>query len=250
MQQLEGWLVITILVLARIGGCFVLLPGLASARVPVRVRLYLAAIISIAAAGPLQATLAPSAVQIDVLWLSAAIVAESATGVMIGLVVRVFFVALSFAATFMGNLVGLSTMQPSEIDEGGISTPLSDMIMLSATVTFFLLDMHMEVLQALIESYRTFPLGQMPDSGWALQRIVDATTAAFLVALGFAAPFVVYAIVANLLLGIANRLIPQISIQFVAAPLVLNGGLIIMFLMTAAMLRVFSDGFASWLERV
>lgn len=248
---LESWLLTMVLALSRIGACFLLLPGLGTARVPVQMRLFIALALSMALVPLLEQEITTRLVGIAPARLLELIAGESAIGLLFGTMIRAFFVALGFAAVFLTNLIGMANQTPSGLEDGGeLASPLSDLIILTAVLAFFLLNLHIEVLGAIVESYSRFPLGGGIGSELALAQIARTLQEAFLIALGFSGPLLVYAVVVNVLLGIANRLIPQISVQFISAPLVLNGGLIVLYLAAAAMFPGFFSLFESWLQRV
>ena len=63
------------------------------------------------------------------------------------------------------------------------------------------------------------------------------------------APFVIYAVMINLAIGLTNKLTPQIPIYFISMPFVLLGGLILFFLVYDQMLAVFIGGYGDWLAK-
>ena len=51
---------------------------------------------------------------------------------------------------------------------------------------------------------------------------------------------------ANFAVGIANKLVPQISVYFVSLPLILAGGLFILYFHIDELLRLFTAEFGRW----
>ena len=49
------------------------------------------------------------------------------------------------------------------------------------------------------------------------------------------------------MVGLANKLIPQIPVYFIATPFVLAGGFVILYLTIGESLRLFMMGFMGWL---
>jgi flagellar biosynthesis protein FliR len=82
-----------------------------------------------------------------------------------------------------------------------------------------------------VESYRVFPAGQLalvPGSDSALQAVLAVLQSAFLLGVQLAAPVVAAGLLANLVFGIFNRLIPQLQIFFITIPLSIGLGMAIL----------------------
>jgi flagellar biosynthetic protein FliR len=71
---------------------------------------------------------------------------------------------------------------------------------------------------------------------------------AFTLALRVASPFVIYAVIVNFAVGLANKLTPSIPVYFISIPFVLIGGLLLLYLTGREMVLQFSIAFASWLS--
>jgi len=82
-----------------------------------------------------------------------------------------------------------------------------------------------------------------------LARLADAFSATFVLALQITSPFIVYALIINLMVGIANKLVPQIPVYFIAMPFILAGGLLLLYFTIGEALRLFIAGFVAWLSR-
>ena len=91
---------------------------------------------------------------------------------------------------------------------------------------------------------RTSP--SRPSSAW--RRLADAFSGTFILALQISSPFIVYALIINLMVGIANKLMPQIPVYFISMPFVLAGGLLLLYFTVGEALRLFIAGFIAWLR--
>jgi flagellar biosynthetic protein FliR len=121
------------------------------------------------------------------------------------------------------------------------------MITLTATVMFFITDLHWEVMRALVASYAAMPVERAFAADFGLAQMTDAMSDAFMLALQISSPFIVYAIAINFLFGIANKLTPQIAIYFVSVPFAMAGGLLLLYFLISDFMRLFMAGFARWL---
>lgn len=237
------------LIFCRIGGCLMMMPGFSSVRIPVQVRLFLALAVTLALApllvGRFQADL-ENQQPITTLWW---IVAETLTGLLIGLLGRIFFLALQTMLTAIAMAIGFSSIPGTPVEDTEPMSPLGSLIMMVATALIFLADLQWEVLRGLIASYSRLPPGQGFGSQTALIQIVDQATAAFLLALRISSPFIIYSVVVNLAVGIANKLTPTIPVYFLATPFILSGGLLILYFLFNEFMLLFMAGFVTWLTQ-
>lgn len=235
------------LLFCRIGGCLMFMPGFSSPRIPMQVRIFLA----------LAATLALTPIMLPVVKAAVApltplhgvqlILTETTRGALIGIMGRMFFLALEFVATLAASATGFSNMPGIPI-EGHEATPeFASFITLTATLLFFVTDQHWEVLRALLASYQALPLSTDYAAQSGLIQLIDTVSRAFLLGLQISAPFIVYSLGINLLFGIANKLTPQIAVYFVSLPFIVAGGLIVLYFIINEMLGLFITDFANWL---
>ena len=98
-------------------------------------------------------------------------------------------------------------------------------------------------LSALAGSYTVFPAGGMIASGDLAETAVRAVSTSFGLALWLASPFVLIGLVWQVALGLLARLVPQIQVYFTALPGQVLGGLALLSVLSAPILR-------AWLEAV
>lgn len=240
---------LTFVLFCRIGGCLMAMPGFSSARVPAQVRLYLGVAITLMLTPLLLPPLRDLVPDLPPNRLVFLIATETMIGAMIGLMGRLFFLALQFMATAAAQFVGLSAPAGAAVEDQEPTPPFGGIITLTATLLFFLTDQHWEVLKAVIASYRVIPVTEPISAEFSVLRLTETASNAFLLALQITSPFLVYALIANLLVGIASRLTPQVPIYFISGPLVVFGGLIILYFTIGETLRLFMSGFMAWLAR-
>ena len=237
------------LLFCRIGSCLMLMPGFSSPRVPVQIRLFIAIGITLALAPLLLPNVMDAVSSIRPALLLLPIAAEIVTGIFIGLLGRIFFLALQFMATAVANFVGYAGFPETAIEDAEPSPPLASLITLTATVLFFIADLHWEVLRGLVRSYAVIPVNELIASNLGLSRIVDATSDAFILSLQISSPFIVYAFAIHMAFGIVNKLTPQIPVYFISLPFVIFGGLVLMTFVIGEFLLLFLDGVSGWLMR-
>jgi flagellar biosynthesis protein FliR len=235
------------LLFCRIGGCLMLMPGFSSARVPAQVRLFIALAVTLALAPMLEPSLRATLAKMPSAMILSLIVSEVVIGALIGAMGRIFFLALEFMATAAAMFIGFGAMPGAPVEDAEPLPPLATLITLTATVLLFLTDQHWEVLRALLASYVALPMKEPFAIDFSLGKVVDALSGAFTIALQISSPFIVYALIVNLMVGLANKLVPQIPVYFIATPFVLAGGFVILYLTIGESLRLFMMGFMGWL---
>lgn len=237
----------TFILFCRIGACLMLMPGISSAQIPVQIRLFIAVATTLSLA-PLLLDAAPlrslSADPIPALRL---IVVETAIGGLIGLLGRLFFLALETMAVGAATMLGMANPFGIEVEPNQMLPPLASLVTLSATALIFITDAHWEVLRGLAASYHAIPLGADFDSGYSLRQVASTLGDSFRVALRVCSPFFIYAITVNLAMSLINRLTPQIAIFYMATPFVIAGGLLLLYFSVRPLLGEFMTAFAAWL---
>lgn len=239
---LQSVIIAAFLAFCRVGGCFMLMPGLSSARVPFQIRLFVA----VAATGALLIHLwdriAPFATREPAVLL-VLIMSESLIGALIGLMARFYVLALQFIASAMATLIGFSAIGEAGIEEPDPQSALGSIITFSALMLLFVFDFHHEIIKALVMSYDVAPVNALFNPQSALIDLTDTISESFMVMIRLGSPFIAYAILVNLGIGLINKLVPQIPVYFISLPFVIAGGLLILYFAVPTMLSLFADGF-------
>jgi flagellar biosynthetic protein FliR len=237
------------LIFCRVGGCLLVVPGFSSVRIPAQIRLFIALAVTLALSpmliGRFQAGLKDQLPVVTLWW----ILSEMLTGFLIGLLGRMFFLALQTMTTAIAMAIGFGAIPGAPIEEVEPMSALGSLIMMVATSLIFLSDLHWELFRGLIASYARLPPGESFGAQLALVQLADQITAAFVLALRISSPFVAYSVIVNLALGITNKLTPTIPVYFLATPFVLVGGFFILYFLFNEFMLLFMAGFASWLTR-
>lgn len=239
---------IVALIFCRIGGCMLLLPGFSGPRVPMQLRLFIAIAVSLSAAPLVSAGVKLRVTYFAPLGLIDLIFIETVIGVAFGLTCRLLLLALQFSSMMIASLIGFATPPQPSVHEDELSTPFADFILLATITLMFSLGLHLALFEALIDTYLALPVGSGLEPDAALSQILRATSAAFGLAIRFSAPFIVYSLLANTLLAVANRWVSQIPIQLISAPAVLAGGLVVAYFSLPDLVDGFLAAFSAWLK--
>lgn len=242
-----GMVLLTFLVFCRIGGCLMLMPGFGSQRIPMQVRLFLAVSITLALAplvipqveGDLAKATPPTVAQL--------MASETLIGAMIGVMARLFFLALQFMGTAATMFTGFSGMADAPIEENEPAPAIATLLTLTATVLIFSTGLHIEVMRALLASYAVLSVTDLFNPQFALAKVTDAASDSFILIAQLMAPFIAYSMIVNFLFGIMNKMTPVIPVYFISAPFVMAGGLFLLYFTFSEALTLFMTGFQMFL---
>ena len=235
-------------VFCRIGGCLLLIPGFSSARVPVRARLFVAIAVALALTPLLLPAVRPNIETAAPVRLLGLIAAESAKGALIGLLGRLFFVALETATMAVSLAIGLSSTLNEAMESDEAMPPIAALVSVAAVLLIFVTDLHWEVFRGLAQSYRVLPVDAGFDPRTSLVQLTDGATRTFLFTLRIAAPFLAFSVIGNFAVGLINKLVPVIPVSFIATPFLIAGGLVILYFTIHPALDLFTAAFGGFLR--
>ncbi|MEW7007047.1 MULTISPECIES: flagellar biosynthetic protein FliR [unclassified Lentilitoribacter] len=238
----EGTVLALFAAFCRIGGCFMALPGLSSARIPVQIRLMIALAVSMAIL-PLMWEMLYAQTKVSGGEYIILIGGEIFVGVTMGLIARYITLGLQFAGTAMSMTIGYNAAPSPGIVEYEPESDITTIISFTAIVLLFMTDFHHMIIQTLVRSYEFMPIGGGFQNRMALVSLTDTLASTFILMLSLASPFIIYGLIFNLSIGMVNKLAPQIPIYFISIPFILTGGLILLYLGISDFLILFMDGF-------
>ena len=244
--ELMGWLTPILWPFLRALALFSALPVLGTRTVPMRVRVALAAFIAFAAqpslpVQPLVALDSPLAVTL--------VVQQVLIGVALGFAVRVVFSAIEFAGEVIGLQMGLNFAAFFDPLSAGTVTATSRFFGTLVAWLFIVMNGHLMIIGALIQSFTTFPVGPEP---FAFLRATQPQTwgaEIFRTGLWIALPLVAMLMLVNLVLGIISRVAPQINVFAVGFPITLGVGLLGMLVTLPALQAPFTMALARMLSQ-
>lgn len=227
-----------ILVFARMGAVFMIIPGFAAAYVPHQARLLIAILTSLIILPVVQPLLPPMPPdQVAELFLLFGL--EITIGLFIGFLAQVIVISLHVAGTSIGYSTGLMNamvFDPITEQQGALVIGLLSNV---AIVAVFVVGMHHLILRAAVESYQLFQPGRALIPADHVRLFVDILQRAFYVGLQMAAPFFVFSILFQTSLGVMARMSPQMNVFFIAMPLQIFLGIAMIWLALPAVIRWF-----------
>lgn len=230
--QILGWITPLLWPFLRALALFSALPMFSGRNVPVRVRVGLCALVALSS----QAVLPPMPqVPLDSPVAFMLVLQQILIGVSIGFAVRVVLAAVEFAGELVGLQMGLNFAAFFDPVTATQSTVTSRMFSTTVSWLFIVVNGHLLVTMALVESFQAFPVG--PEPFEFLKRALPHQWGAevFATGLWIALPLVAMITFVNLVLGLISRVAPQITIFAVGFPITIGVGLVGLLLTLPAM---------------
>ncbi|WP_188054525.1 flagellar biosynthetic protein FliR [Sphingosinithalassobacter sp. CS137] len=235
--ELEPTVTAFLILFARVGAVLMLLPVFSEDAVPGRIRLLIAAGMTLALWGLLGSG---ARAAVDSGGLAAILVAELLTGLAMGMIVKILFYAISMAGSIISLQIGLSAAMLFDPSQGGQVPLLSKFVTVAAALVCMAMQVHHLWLGAIVHSYELFPIGGLPPAQDFAQLAVAAVNRSMTLAVSLAAPLLIYGIIFNVALGLAARVAPAIQVFFIGQPLNLLLGIAITAVTIGTVLTFFA----------
>lgn len=231
-QLIAAELFAPLLVFVRVGAALMVLPAIGDSVVTPRTRLMLALLISLLIS-PLLSAVLPS-IPARPVALGLLVLGELLVGVFLGLVARILLAAVDIAGmviSFNLSLANAFVFNPSITAQSSlIGTFLTTFAVLLILVT----DLHHLMLLGVVDSYAMFAPGAALPFGDMADTVSRQVAGAFAVGVRMAAPFLVIGLIFYLGLGLMARLMPQAQVFFIAIPVQIMIGIVVLALTLSA----------------
>jgi flagellar biosynthetic protein FliR len=238
LPDFSGAIVIYMLVFARTGAMIMLLPAIGDVGVPPRVRLGLALAVSLALMPMVQHSY-PAVAANSPLALTLLLAQEVTAGVVIGAMARIIMSGLSVAGNLIATQTGLAYAQTLDPSMGEAGAVVGNFLTLLGTVLIFATNLHHLAIGAIQGSYALIPPGQPFPTGDLAELAIRLTSGSFTLGFQLAAPFLVFGFALYAALGILARLMPQLQVFFVAMPINILAGFLLLILVIGTMMTIF-----------
>lgn len=219
------WLHTALLASVRLTIGLAMTPLFSAFGVPALVR-----VIMVMAFAGLAAYLAPGAGAGKVLavqQVGAGFMAEAAIGLLIGMGVHAAFAAFAIAGRTMDMQMGFSLGAALDPVSKGHSAVMASGLNMLAVLLFFVSDAYHLLFSGIFRTFELLPIGQaVPVQSW----LPAAEGAGLMFAYGFvmAAPVVVALLLADVVVAVVSRNLPQMNVLFLSIPIKLLLGLAVM----------------------
>lgn len=230
------------LVFVRIGAMAALMPGIGDPAVPQRVKLALIVALTVVLSPLLADRLSATGMEPSFLALGG----EAVAGLILGVGLRLFVVALQTAAAIIAQATTLSQLFAGAAPEP--QPAMGNLFIIAAIALAMTTGLHVKAVALLLTSYDILPAGGPLSAAEAADWSLALVSRTFSLAFTLAAPFVIASMVYNLALGAINRAMPTLMVSMVGAPALTLGALALLAVaspfLLAAWLTAFSEHLA------
>jgi flagellar biosynthesis protein FliR len=221
--QLEAWVAQGFFPFARIGACLMVAPVFGARFVPARTRIILAVALTALVVPLIPApAIAPFSPQGFV-----AVFQQLLIGVAFGFALQVVFDALALAGQLLANSMGLSFAFNVDPLRGSSTPALGQLYVILATLTFLALGGHLALIEMLVASLYTLPVGVTGLGQEGLWALILWGGTLFSGAISIALPGVTALLIVNLAFGVVSRAAPSLNLFAVGFPVSLVVGLLV-----------------------
>lgn len=234
-QTVTVWMLISV----RLLGCFMAMPLFAFRSAPMRLRVLLALVIAFALVPMVQSDL-PA---IDDMALGYAMVfVELAVGLTSGWMVRVGLSAVDMLSDVLSQQSGLSFAATLQQDTNLASGLVGEFLGLLAIALAFTMNIHLVMLELLLNSFKVLPLGTWP-SAWRWPAILSLVQDAFILGLVLALPAIVIYFLFNMTQAILARVSPQMNLFSVGFAIMIPVAFVVIVLLLPSFAELVETAF-------
>ncbi|RUR29193.1 flagellar biosynthetic protein FliR [Vreelandella nanhaiensis] len=245
--QLQAWLIAFLWPFARITAFMAAAPLWGHTSIPNQAKVGLAALVTIVIAPILPAM--PNVAIMS--WAGVGIMVEQIIiGLAIGLVMHMVFAVVQAAGEYIGLQMGLGFASFFDASSGTNIMVLSRILYMITLLMFLAFNGHLMVLEALIMSFETLPIGLSGLNPGAFELLARYAGTIFASGMLLALPLVGSLLIINLALGILNRSAPQLTVFNIGFPTSLIVGLILMMVLMTDIGRFLQSLFSQGLGMV
>lgn len=230
-----------ILIFLRAGISITLLPVFGSKNIPVSFKIAFAVSLSFLLAPLIDIKIS----QGDIPML---IISELITGMVLGMIARSVFIVAEMAGQVISNTIGLSMATVFD-PEAGHSTEVSRLFWIISLFIFFTSGIHRDIIYIFVKSYEILPPGSF-FSGNIMRELIPFGSSLLKTALKMASGVVVVMLSLNIIMGFISRSVPQMNVFFVAYPVYIGVGLMVMLLSLPAYIYFYNVSFDAMKEEL
>ncbi|WP_237152574.1 flagellar biosynthetic protein FliR [Oryzibacter oryziterrae] len=241
--------VLFLLLFARIGSMVMLMPGVGEQTISATIRLAFALLLTLILY-PVEARTLPAGLSDDMNRMLVAMIWEIMIGLGLGLLARLLLSVAQIAGTTIASAIGLGFAQSVDPTMGQQGAILSSFLSVVGVTLIFATDLHHVAIAGIAGSYKLFPPGEMIPLGDFRDAAIMTIADSFKVGIQISAPFLVFALVFNLGLGVLQKLMPQFQVFFMAMPVTIMLGLVFFAFLIGTIMSLYEGHVETGLMRL
>jgi flagellar biosynthetic protein FliR len=167
---------------------------------------------------------------------------EMLIGFSMGLIGQTILGGIQLGGQFISIQVGLSFANVVDPTTQLQNPIFSQILTLFAILIFLAIGGDIIYIKALNQSFEAIPLGQVAING-GVETIIDAVGHLFVIGLQMSSPFIVSLLLLDVAFAIFAKMMPQANIFFIAMPLKVGAGIIMLWLVVPRLAVAFTQYF-------
>ncbi|WP_207751323.1 flagellar biosynthetic protein FliR [Anaeromonas frigoriresistens] len=216
-----------ILVFIRMTGIFIITPIFSRTNIPSIFKVSFALLLSIITFS----TISEQGISFDTeIHLVILIIKELSVGLIIGFISYLFFISLFIAGQIIDTQIGFGMVNLFDPQHNAQVPITGNLYYILALLIFLTIDGHHWFLQAIIKSYSILPLGSISINEGILKQMIYVFSEIFNIGFKISSPILATVFLANILLGIIARTMPQMNVFVVGMPLKIIVGILTIFI--------------------
>ncbi|MGL4655907.1 MAG: fused FliR family export protein/FlhB family type III secretion system protein [Sarcina sp.] len=172
-----------------------------------------------------------------------AIFNEAFSGIILGLSVGLWFYFIKMAGSLLDMQMGLGMVSMFDPNTKSQSTMLANISHWVAILIFFIVDGHHMLLRMFNKSVEIIPLGQNILSQNTMGVMIEAFANYFVLGLRIAIPLVLFIIIADIVMGLVSRSVPQLNVMILGMPIKIMVGLASFIISLPIIIKLIVSGF-------
>ena len=211
-----------LLVLVRVTGLFIASPIFSRNNVPNTLKVSFAVLFSFV----LFNTIDTNYVNYDILDFTALVTKELAIGLIIGFISYIFFTSLYLAGQVIDMQIGFGMVNVLD-PQSNIQVPIMGTFYYIVAILIFLtIDGHHFLIEALVSSYKYVPIGHFAFTENIIKQLTVILGQTLIIGFKISSPVLATIFLADVLLGILARTMPQMNVFIVGMPLKVSVGIV------------------------
>ena len=233
------------LALVRISALVAVVPILGSQAIPARVKIFVSLFLTVLILPMLKSQLEIESITLNMLFPLT--LKEVMIGLFLGFNAKFLFESFQFAGRLVSTQMGLGMAEIVDPASGSQSTPIGTFYSLVAMVLFLILNGHHLIISAVYKSFELVPVASLSIIAPAAKlKMLDLFSDLFVIGVKLAAPSMATLFLIEISTGIMARIVPQMNIFFVALPLRLGVGLLIVIAFLPVFYLFFNSRLSIW----
>ncbi len=228
------------LVLARVGGLVIFVPFFSSVSIPAKSKIMLAFAITIIVL-PFVPVSGVSRVN-DIGGLVVLMISELMIGLGIGFIITSVFSGLQLAGLMIGQQLGIALARVFDPLFNDQNSVLGQFYFWLAMIIFLLINGHVILIKAMINSFQTLEPGRFVVSKDFISNLGEVLQLSFAMAFQISAPVIVAILLTTLAMGFITRTVPQFNILSVGFSIRALIGFVLVVICLIPAIQVFLSG--------